>query len=92
MVAAIGMAQAVNAVIRSILGLYVVPGWSSLIVVTCLIGGAIPISIGVLGEYVGRMFEASKERPIYLIASRVEPEPVAVQMAALARMGAEHDR
>jgi dolichol-phosphate mannosyltransferase len=92
MVAAIGMAQAVNGVIRSILGLYVVPGWSSLIVVTCLIGGAILISIGVLGEYVGRIFEASKERPIYLIASRVEPEPVAVQMAALARMGAEHDR
>jgi dolichol-phosphate mannosyltransferase len=69
-----------------------VPGWSSLIVVTCLTGGAILISIGVLGEYVGRIFEASKERPIYLIASRVEPEPVAVQMAALAHMGAEHDR
>ena len=91
MVAAIGIAQAVNAVIRSS-RLYVVPGWSSSIVVTCLIGGAILISIGVLGEYVGRIFEASKERPIYLIASRVEPEPVAVQMAALARMGAEHDR
>ncbi len=92
MVAAIGMAQAANAVIRSILGLYVVPGWSSLIVVTCLIGGAILISIGVLGEYVGRIFEASKERPIYIIASRVEPEPVAVQLGVLARVGAEHDR
>lgn len=92
MVAAIGMAQAANAVIRSILGLYVVPGWSSLIVVTCLIGGAILISIGVLGEYVGRIFEASKDRPIYLIASRIEPEPVAVQLSVLARVGAEHDR
>jgi glycosyltransferase involved in cell wall biosynthesis len=96
LVAAIGGIQAVNAVVRSILGLYVVPGWSSLIIVTCLIGGAILISIGVLGEYVGRIFEAAKERPLYLIASKFNcvergklgathssSDPVAVQLAAL---------
>jgi dolichol-phosphate mannosyltransferase len=79
-VAAIGMLEAANAVIRSILGLYVVPGWSSLIVVTCLVGGAILTSIGVLGEYIGRIFEATKERPLYLIASKVsrqESQPLA---------------
>src|SRR3984885_314922 len=72
LIAAIGMLEAANAVIRSILGLYVVPGWSSLIVVTCLIGGAILIGIGVLGEYVGRIFEAVKGRPLYVIASRID--------------------
>jgi dolichol-phosphate mannosyltransferase len=77
LVAAIGMLQALNAVVRSILGLYVVPGWSSMIVVTCLIGGAILISIGVLGEYVGRIFEAVKERPLYVIASKIDHiEPI----------------
>ena len=50
------------------------PGWSSLIVVTCLIGGAILISIGVLGEYIARIFESSKQRPIYLIASQITRE------------------
>jgi dolichol-phosphate mannosyltransferase len=70
LIAGLGMIQAANAVIRGLLGLYVVPGWSSMIVVTCLIGGAILISIGVLGEYVGRIFEASKQRPLYLIASQ----------------------
>lgn len=78
-IAGIGMLEAANAVIRSILGLYVVPGWSSVIVVTCLVGGAILASIGVLGEYVGRIFEATKERPLYLIASQVsrqEAEPL----------------
>jgi polyisoprenyl-phosphate glycosyltransferase len=70
-VAAIGMLEAANAVIRSLLGLYVVPGWSSLVIVTCLIGGAILISIGVLGEYIGRIFEAVKERPLYIVASRM---------------------
>ena len=102
-VAAIGMLQAANAVIRSLLGLYVVPGWSSLIVVTCLIGGSILISIGVLGEYVGRIFEATKDRPLYLIATRVEREAkkneipvydsgaVERQLAALSGMGAKND-
>jgi glycosyltransferase involved in cell wall biosynthesis len=71
LIASLGMLQAVNAVARKLLNLYVVPGWSSVIVVTCLIGGSILISIGVLGEYVGRIFEASKERPLYIIASKV---------------------
>ena len=37
-----------------------------------LIGGAILVSIGVLGEYIGRIFEAGKERPLYIIASKVD--------------------
>jgi glycosyltransferase involved in cell wall biosynthesis len=84
-IAAIGMLEAANAVVRSILGLYVVPGWSSLIIVTCLIGGAILTSIGVLGEYVGRIFEAVKERPLYVIASKIdgaERDPVPSHLAA----------
>lgn len=69
--ALVGMLQAINAVVRSLLGLYVVPGWSSVIIVTCLIGGSILASLGVLGEYVGRIFEASKQRPLYLVASKL---------------------
>jgi dolichol-phosphate mannosyltransferase len=94
LIAAIGMLEAANAVVRSILGLYVVPGWSSLIIVTCLIGGAILTSIGVLGEYVGRIFEAVKQRPLYVIASQIvrnesiglaaqpQLDPVAAQLSA----------
>jgi glycosyltransferase involved in cell wall biosynthesis len=95
LIAAVGMLEAANAVIRSVLGLYLVPGWSSLIVVTCLIGGAILISVGVLGEYVGRIFEAVKERPLYVIASQFdhihsgesasesESDPVPSQLATI---------
>jgi glycosyltransferase involved in cell wall biosynthesis len=93
-IAGIGMLEAVNAVVRSILGLYVVPGWSSVIIVTCLVGGSILISIGVLGEYVGRIFEAIKERPLYVIASRVTrkayADPVSEQLAILS--GVRHER
>ena len=94
LIAGVGMAQGINAVVRSVLGLYVVPGWTSLIVVACLTSGAILISIGVLGEYVGRIFEATKERPLYIIASSIRgrqaaapapaaDDPVAEQLAAL---------
>ena len=66
--ALVGVTQAINALVRTALGLYTVPGWTSLMVVVCLIGSAILISIGVLGEYVGRIFEESKGRPLYVVA------------------------
>jgi dolichol-phosphate mannosyltransferase len=69
LIAVFGLGEGVYAVARLLLGLYVVPGWTSMIVVTCLIGGAILISIGVLGEYVGRIFEESKARPLYIVAT-----------------------
>jgi glycosyltransferase involved in cell wall biosynthesis len=63
-----GIAEGVYAVARTMLGLYTVPGWTSVIVVVCLIGGAILMSIGVLGEYVARIYEESKGRPLYIVA------------------------
>ncbi len=69
--AVIGTGEAVNGVVRTFLGLYTVPGWTSLIVVICLIGSAILVAIGVLGEYVARIFEESKGRPLYIVADCV---------------------
>jgi polyisoprenyl-phosphate glycosyltransferase len=46
-----------------------VPGWTSQIVATCLIGAAILISNGVLGTYVGYIFEEMKRRPLYIVSS-----------------------
>jgi dolichol-phosphate mannosyltransferase len=65
--AVIAFTQAVNAIVRTLLGLYTVPGWTSLMVVLCLIGSAILVSIGVLGEYVARIFEENKHRPLYVV-------------------------
>lgn len=69
--ALIAFTQAVNAVIRTMLGLYTVPGWTSLMVVLCLIGSAILVSIGVLGEYVARIFEENKQRPLYVVSDTI---------------------
>ena len=48
-----------------------VPGWTSLIIFTSVLGGAILISNGILGEYIGRCFEELKGRPLYIVAHRV---------------------
>ena len=47
------------------------PGWTSLAVLTLLIGGFVTISIGVVGLYVGRIFDEVRERPLYVISRRI---------------------
>jgi polyisoprenyl-phosphate glycosyltransferase len=44
-----------------------VPGFASLAVLTLFLAGFIIVSIGVVGLYVGRIFEQVKDRPLYLI-------------------------
>ena len=63
-----GLEEAVRASLARLLGWYVVPGWTSLMVVTSVIGSALLISVGIVGQYVGRIYEESKDRPLYLVA------------------------
>ena len=48
----------------------VVPGWASNVIVSCLIGGVQLISIGVIGEYVGKIYLETKHRPRYCISEK----------------------
>lgn len=43
------------------------PGYASLFSAICFFGGIQLISIGILGEYIGRIFSESKERPLYYV-------------------------
>ncbi|WP_321936494.1 glycosyltransferase family 2 protein [Paraburkholderia sp. J8-2] len=49
-----------------------VPGYASLIAVLLFLSGIQLAGIGVIGEYVGRIYDESKERPIYLVRRRYE--------------------
>ncbi len=46
-----------------------VPGWTSLMVVVLLIGGVQLLCLGVFGEYLGRLYIESKQRPLFIIES-----------------------
>lgn len=44
-----------------------VPGWTSVIAAVLIFSGVQMISIGLLGQYIGRIFEESKKRPLYIL-------------------------
>jgi glycosyltransferase involved in cell wall biosynthesis len=66
-----GLGEAVHALLAKLFHWYVLPGWSSLTVLISIIGGATLVSIGLLGEYVGRLYEQTKNRPLYLVSQTV---------------------
>jgi dolichol-phosphate mannosyltransferase len=68
MVGVLGIEEGIRATLAHFLGWYTVPGWTSLTVLVSLIGSALLISIGILGEYVAKLYEQSKGRPLYIVA------------------------
>jgi glycosyltransferase involved in cell wall biosynthesis len=70
----IGLFTAIIAVVygiliigRTILFGNPVPGYPSLLVIMLFLGGVQLVSLGIIGEYVGRIFNETKQRPLYLV-------------------------
>ena len=49
-----------------------VAGWASMTSIVCFIGGVQLICLGVLGEYIGKIYMEGKHRPRYIISERTE--------------------
>ncbi|MBV8116466.1 MAG: glycosyltransferase family 2 protein, partial [Candidatus Eremiobacteraeota bacterium] len=70
-VSAIAFVYALIVVVAKLIGIYppgYTPGWASTIVAVVFLGGVQLISLGILGEYLGRIYEEVKGRPLYLIS------------------------
>jgi len=50
---------------------HTVPGWTSLLVSLWFIGGAILTAIGIIGEYIGKIYKEVKRRPRYFIEKQI---------------------
>jgi glycosyltransferase involved in cell wall biosynthesis len=56
-----------------------VEGWASTACIVCFVGGILSLFLGVIGEYIGKIYLEVKDRPRYIIAERTEemskPQP-----------------
>lgn len=57
--------------LSAFIGGHVIPGWTSLLISVWFIGGAILTAIGIIGEYVGKIYKEVKRRPRYFIEKEV---------------------
>jgi polyisoprenyl-phosphate glycosyltransferase len=69
-----------------------VPGYASLLIVVLFIGGLLLISNGIQGEYIARIFEEVKGRPLYVVGQKIgfeQPATQPVEQSSEAPVGAQ---
>ncbi len=65
------LAGLIWAVVAKLLG-FAVTGWASIVAVICLVSSIQLICVGIIGEYVGKIYMEVKNRPRYIISERTE--------------------
>jgi glycosyltransferase involved in cell wall biosynthesis len=81
----LSFAYGVVAVLLKVTGAFTVPGWTSLVVVTAFLGGIQLVVLGIMGEYVARIHEEVKGRPLYLTYPPEAPGSAGREGAAIAQ-------
>jgi dolichol-phosphate mannosyltransferase len=57
-----------SALVSRLAGVFVVPGWTSIMVLVGVVGGIQLVVLGVIGEYIGHIFDEVKRRPLYVVS------------------------
>jgi glycosyltransferase involved in cell wall biosynthesis len=71
-IAALAIVRGIWLAVRTMIFGVDVPGYASLATAILLLGGIQLIGIGVLGEYIGRIYFETKNRPVYLIRRKIQ--------------------
>jgi len=66
-VSAVSFLAGIGSILAFFLGA-TVPGWTSTVVVAFFVGGVQLVVLGVIGEYVGRIYDEVRQRPLYLVS------------------------
>jgi dolichol-phosphate mannosyltransferase len=78
-------------IVLRIVGSYL-PGFGTITIAVLLLGGIQLIAIGIIGEYVGRIYDEVKGRPLYLVRARrnmPDPDPLVDHVSPRASRGAD---
>jgi dolichol-phosphate mannosyltransferase len=70
-VALFGVTYGAYSILRHFVWQDTVPGWTTLVVLLSIIGGALLVAIGIIGEYVGRIYEEVKRRPLFIVQEKI---------------------
>ena len=69
----VSVAMLIYSLVRHFMGATIL-GWSSLMISVWAIGGLILLSLGIIGEYIGKTYLETKERPRYLVAEYLDAD------------------
>ena len=58
-------------IIETIIGVDLVRGWPTIVVLICFFGGFQIMCIGIVGEYIGKIYDETKKRPRYIIENTI---------------------
>lgn len=70
-------------VLRSLILYQTAPGWASVVLAVSFFSGVQLLTLGILGEYIGRLYVEAKNRPLYFVSDELgEPVPAALRKSA----------
>lgn len=72
-ISGLGFWAIIWAIVMQVLG-HTVAGWASLVCIVAFLGGIQLLSLGVIGEYIGKIYLETKARPRYIISERTSDE------------------
>src|ERR1700736_2144325 len=70
-VAAIGFAIGLWYLIQKLIGINLTPGLPTTVLVVSFFSGVQLLALGVVGEYIGRIYDETKRRPMYIVDRKV---------------------
>lgn len=70
-VSILGFIGIICAVVVALMGKSIA-GWASIVCIVCFLGGIQLLSLGIIGEYIGKTYMETKRRPRYIISERTE--------------------
>ena len=65
-----GLIGIIVVVVRRLMGISMADGWASLVCIVIFIGGIQLTSLGIIGEYIGKIYMETKHRPRYIISDK----------------------